>query len=810
MSKLPDVTALGERVIASGRKPIVEDDSGDVLAQGNLRASASIGQDLQSLSEHDDQYNYGRARIALLTADVAVRNKFEDDPDFATQENRYNEAMKTAREDASNMIRGGRSRALFEQNSQEDIARGADVIRGQARVKEGQWARSSLEETLQTSRVAALEAKDPKTREQFVRGVRDSIDGALKSQYITPEQATDLRERWVESYGEGTLDMLPATQQVEMLTNPENTPAQNIAPDKRAQMLKVAEANVSKEHAQAQTDSIISAYTKDSRIGEMALQKLGDSGLSDADQRQVRSAVREGLGLLHSERRQQYAEQVNTLERAINTGNPAPDSEARAGALYHQGAYTPEQYTNVLQSIDTARQKGAADAAEIGNIQDAIVNGVRLDPRNEKVVKAVDKWFGDATRLARVEPGSDEWVNNAAAIANRTNILPPQAMSWARKTILSGEPDLAVPAANAMARFADAAPAAYAFFDDPELKANAEQIDSLVRAGVDPKKAVEIARANTFDIPKARKDALQSTWTKQRYSADNGDKLQSAMDSDDAFDQSFGPRGAPAASQSMKDEFGALVRTYFDHTNGDINRARDLAWKDIRGTYGYSTVNGEPEILKYAPELVFPGIDPKVIRADVEAAVGAKTWDGYPAVQNADGSFSTRLTATVTTDALNDGKPTNIPTIWKGKKLSEAEAILAAAASGQKWPVFGSINEAVDAAKKLSASIGATETNPKNVRLVSSRKTGDTHGIFWELSTVDEDGNVEMLLDEKNQKLQYAIPTDTATYLKAQENAKKKAVDEAREESKRRRTTAEAAARIWREGILYDDDQALR
>jgi hypothetical protein len=82
------------------------------------------------------------------------------------------------------------------------------------------------------------------------------------------------------------------------------------------------------------------------------------------------------------------------------------------------------------------------------------------------------------------------------------------------------------------------------------------------------------------------------------------------------------------------------------------------------------------------------------------------TWDGYPAIRNPDGSFSTRLTATVTADDLNAGKPTNIPTIWQGRKVSEKEAIRMAIESGQDFPSFDSIDDAVTAAKNLSESIG--------------------------------------------------------------------------------------------------------
>lgn len=87
------------------------------------------------------------------------------------------------------------------------------------------------------------------------------------------------------------------------------------------------------------------------------------------------------------------------------------------------------------------------------------------------------------------------------------------------------------------------------------------------------------------------------------------------------------------------------------------------------------------------------------------------TWDGYPAVRNSDGSYSTRLTATVEVEGLNEGAITNIPTIWEGQILEIDAAIQKAVESGLKFPTFDSIPEAVTAAKELSDSIGGPTAN---------------------------------------------------------------------------------------------------
>ena len=85
-----------------------------------------------------------------------------------------------------------------------------------------------------------------------------------------------------------------------------------------------------------------------------------------------------------------------------------------------------------------------------------------------------------------------------------------------------------------------------------------------------------------------------------------------------------------------------------------------------------------------------------------------KTHDGFPARKNADGSISTEVSITVTDPRLNDGKPTNIPSLWGGKELSEDESVTKALESGKTYPSFDTIPKAVDAAKKRSDAGGAS------------------------------------------------------------------------------------------------------
>ncbi|KKK46904.1 hypothetical protein LCGC14_3160580, partial [marine sediment metagenome] len=79
-------------------------------------------------------------------------------------------------------------------------------------------------------------------------------------------------------------------------------------------------------------------------------------------------------------------------------------------------------------------------------------------------------------------------------------------------------------------------------------------------------------------------------------------------------------------------------------------------------------------------------------------------------IQNQDGSRSTELSLTVTEPALNQGRPTNIPSVYNvnGKigVYAQDQAVGLALATGEEYPSFDTIAEAVQAAEDRSDAGG--------------------------------------------------------------------------------------------------------
>lgn len=108
----------------------------------------------------------------------------------------------------------------------------------------------------------------------------------------------------------------------------------------------------------------------------------------------------------------------------------------------------------------------------------------------------------------------------------------------------------------------------------------------------------------------------------------------------------------------------------------------------------------------------------RAVRTEIEGIVDAAGVPPQPGgqrqvVQNPDGSVSTERSITVTDPRINNGQPTNIPSMFGGQQLEQDEAISRIVAAGGKdpetgraLPAFGSIEEAVSAAKARSNQLG--------------------------------------------------------------------------------------------------------
>lgn len=392
----------------------------------------------------------------------------------------------------------------------------------------------------------------------------------------------------------------------------------------REQYLTKLASDVSEGMVENEVSGIMSAYETDVLAGDHALGKVDGLTYDDATKAKIRSTVRERINLMQDERKRQFIGPLTALHKDIADGVPSANAEGEAFQLYRRGALETGQYTSLISSIERARVVGAKKEAEGISAQFAFENSVPFDPKDAEARKGMDTLFRSMT--AGVERGSPEYQNLAVEMARRTNIIPSDAFAWSRTVIAAGDPEESILASNFLRRVEDTNPVSFDYIEDAKLKSFVGQVSDAINAGAPPDQAVAVAHRQAYELTPAEQDAYRRDYQGKAAVKQNDTELQSRLNSDDRYDRRvFG--GAPNASLKMRGEFAAAVERYHTFTGGDLDKARDLAWRDVKRTWAYSEVNGKPELMKWAPEAMYPGLTVEVVRKDLEA-VAAKTGGG--------------------------------------------------------------------------------------------------------------------------------------------------------------------------------------
>ena len=197
-------------------------------------------------------------------------------------------------------------------------------------------------------------------------------------------------------------------------------------------------------------------------------------------------------------------------------------------------------------------------------------------------------------------------------------------------------------------------------------------------------------------------------------------------------------------SEGLKDEVASLRRTgrragvvsdaqilasYGMEGGGEIVASlnREAAFYEVRQEVATNTPAEDAALLAaIAPGAPTPTADPTEGLPDPAVVVRTK-----PLVELEEGGQSYERTITITDEAINGGRPTNIPTIWDGQQVSDDDAIRVAAESGQTFPAYGTVESAAAAARERSEAIGrAAEVEPFRVEGEGFREEAERYDLL--------------------------------------------------------------------------------
>lgn len=389
-----------------------------------------------------------------------------------------------------------------------------------------------------------------------------------------------------------------------------------------AQSADVKRANEEK-FVEGNAQGVLDIYRKAGPgAGAKAYQALDQSDMPAELKDKLRAKIATGINQIHEEARQVHGTEIAGIEERISNGTASEQDRARVTALYHSNAYSADQYGAALGGIDRAEKEKVKEGASLEAVADAYAKGTPLAPDDPNVKKGVDKYFQSVTQTS--PPGSQEWTNRAIDISLKTGVVPKSSSEWALANLVSGKPEQAAQAAQLIERFGETNPRGVGFAVGDKERAMAAQISDVVKAGGDPVAAVTMARENA-QMSTTQRQVLDDKWKSQTGAAfGKGTAMidSSAIRNGLKDDPNYNPPGlfsgsVPQPPTAMSAEYAHLVRDYFYHTNGNFDQAARLAVQDLKSTWGVSEVNGQRELMKYAPERMFPGLTPGFIHKDI-------------------------------------------------------------------------------------------------------------------------------------------------------------------------------------------------
>lgn len=455
------------------------------------------------------------------------------------------------------------------------------------------------------ARAAVVEA-DPA---QFEQSVRDQTYIASRSLLDQRAQAA-MRSKVLADLSlaalRGSLKKDPKATLAE-LQNPESRVLwmQGLTPEQRQKAIDVAQTSINEQAVDGATSRIMAAFAQGVSKGNAALAALD---LPEEQANEVRGKVRAQFALLQDERSRAAHDELVGVVRKIDQGLASPADVRHLGALYERGAITEAQHLSYLDRYDAAQKAAAEKAKAQVDLAGILRSGLPLDPTSAEHRKALNLAF--AAGVGPIPAGDPRWKAQARALAGQFRLLPESAEQWTRQAMRSPDPKMRADAAMFFADVEQSVPEAIMAFD-PQTKAYAGLVSSMVNAGGDPAKVAEQAAELTYNVtPQVRE------FRKEQYRG-----LVKQMPDSSAVTAFIGKdfdagwfHSDPQASQALVADFGMQSSRYFELT-GDIDAARAMAWRDMKQVYGPSRVNGESTMMMMPPERF--GVSAATVREDL-------------------------------------------------------------------------------------------------------------------------------------------------------------------------------------------------
>lgn len=342
--------------------------------------------------------------------------------------------------------------------------------------------------------------------------------------------------------------------------------------------------------------------------------------LSPDEKTEIRSKVRQQRELLESERSNLYYKDVAGLAQRLARDEYGVGVEREAERLYRLGALSDGEYKGYMAQSANNADRVIKENARARAAEGVMYLGGKLDPANPEHRKGVSTAFENEVARLGIMPGDDRYTQMALDITKQSNILPEGAESWARTSLLSGDPGLASRAAGFLTQLKKANPGAYEWQKEPKLASMAGLLMDNLGDGLSHERAYEMAYKDVYEVAPAEKEIRDADYNQYVKENDPSAELEKAFTQEVNWGFDKKPPPIPAA---VRAEYDRLSRQFYNES-GSWKQAGELATAQIKARWGVTEVNGTPEFTRYPLEQTY-GFPASFIRADVAEQVKGLT-----------------------------------------------------------------------------------------------------------------------------------------------------------------------------------------
>lgn len=271
MPQIPRGADVNRR-IASGQQRVSSVDTSQ-SGRGLMRIAGAV----EEFADSRTRYQLSQAKTEFLRAKTVQDSAYDNDEDFTTISDRYNNSMQTALEQSSKLITDPRARSLFEEDAGLQALQGSTRIQSIAYAKETDHQRGYIDgalkdmtEAAHTGDISAIQAN-----------VNELVDNGVDMNWLSAEEAEAMKTKWRDDTFLAKVQAMEPEDRIEALQQPF---ADKVPTEMKVGLMREAEALLVDKQAMNITDDLL-ANGADDRANFNTINQIEDEKVREATEK---------------------------------------------------------------------------------------------------------------------------------------------------------------------------------------------------------------------------------------------------------------------------------------------------------------------------------------------------------------------------------------------------------------------------------------------------------------------------------------------------------------------------------------------